>query len=103
MIIVSEITGGQYKTIEDCLNAENEYLAEQERLKKETERKEKQKQFEDELAQRYQCLFDAWCDYIDFLNKHDYEVDNVESKAILFCEVILDDEARKASNYASQA
>ena len=54
MIIVSEITGGQYKTVEDCLAAEKEFA-----LNKEAEEKAKKEKAEAE-AKRQKELNDAY-------------------------------------------
>lgn len=47
MIIISEITGGQYKTVEECLEAEREFA-----FKKEAEEKARKEKAEAELKRK---------------------------------------------------
>ena len=99
MIIYSELTGKQYKTVEDCVEAERK-LKEEIQRQKEEERKKK-KELQEEIEKVYKTLVKSWDTYLKLLEKANYTVDSVEEKAILFVEIIDDAERQKKNTARS--
>lgn len=96
MIIYSEILGKQFKTIEDCLAAEEQY---NKKLKEEElRRKQEQERAEKTIHDSYESVVNAWRYYIKALKTAGYDVDSMEDKALLFVEVVLDAEERQAKD-----
>lgn len=93
MIIYSELTGKQYKTVEDCVEAEKK-LKEEIQKQKEARRKEKE-ELRNQIEKTYKAIVANWIDYLDLLEKADYSVNDLEDKAILFVEIINDAERKK--------
>ena len=99
MVIYSEILGKQFKTVEECLAAEEQYnkkLKEEELL-----RKKEQEKAEKAAHDGYESLVSAWRGYLKALDKAGYDVDGMEDKALIFVEVVLDAEAREAGSLKS--
>ena len=99
MVIYSEILGKQFKTVEECLAAEEQYnkkLKEEELL-----RKQEQKKAEKAVHDGYESLVSAWRGYLKALDKAGYDVDGMEDKALIFVEVVLDAETREAGSLKS--
>ena len=79
MVIYSEILGKQFKTVEDCLAAEEQY---NKKLKEEElRRKKEQEQAEKGVKEKYDTLVYAWMGYLKALDKAGYDVDGMEDKA----------------------
>jgi len=96
MIIYSEILGKQFKTIEDCLAAEEQY---NKKLKEEElRRKQEQERAEKAIHDGYESVVNAWRYYTKALKAAGYDVDSMEDKALLFVEVVLDAEERQAKD-----
>ena len=94
MVIYSEILGKQFKTVEECLAAEEQY---NKKLKEEElRRKKEQEQAEKGVKEKYDTLVYAWMGYLKALDKAGYDVDGMEDKALIFVEVVLDAEDREA-------
>ena len=91
MVIYSEILGKQFKTVEDCLAAEEQY---NKKLKEE-------EQAEKGVKEKYDTLVYAWMGYLKALDKAGYDVDGMEDKALIFVEVVLDAETREAKGLKS--
>lgn len=100
MIIYSELTGRQYKTVEECVAAEKE-LKEKIQKEKEARRKEQEKLKQD-IEKAYKVVVNGWVTYLDLLEKANYKVDDLEDKAILFVEIINDAEKRKETDFRNQ-
>ena len=99
IIIYSEILGKQFKTVEDCLAAEEQY---NKKLKEEElRRKKEQEQAENSVKENYEMLVHAWIGYLKALDKAGYDVDGMEDKALIFVEVVLDAESREAKGLKS--
>lgn len=99
MIIYSEILGKQFKTVEDCLAAEEQY---NKKLKEEELRKQKEREAIEKLVKEsYEKLVNSWRDYIKILDKAEIDVSDMEDKALIFVEVVLDAEGRDAKNLQS--
>lgn len=99
MVIYSEILGKQFKTVEDCLAAEEQY---NKKLKEEElRRKQEQEKAEREIKKGYDTLLNAWINYLDALDAAGYDVDGMEDKALIFVEVVLDAESREAKSLKS--
>lgn len=99
MVIYSEILGKQFKTVEECLAAEEQYnkkLKEEELL-----RKQEQEKDEKAVHDGYESLIGAWRDYLKALDRAGYDVDGMEDKALIFVEVVLDAESREAKGLKS--
>ena len=99
MVIYSEILGKQFKTVEECLAAEEQYnkkLKEEELL-----RKQEQEKAEKAVHDGYESLVGAWRGYLKALDKAGYDVDGMEDKALIFVEVVLDAETREAGSLKS--
>jgi len=99
MIIYSELTGKQYKTVEECVAAERE-LKEQIQKQKEARRQERAK-LQKDIESTYKSIVDSWSRYIDLLEKAEYDVSSLEDKAIIFVEIITDAEKRKEKSARS--
>lgn len=97
MIIYSELTGKQYKTVEECVKAEKELKAQIER-EKEARRKEREK-LESNIQDTYKTLVNAWKRYMKLLEQAEYDVGDLEDKAILFVEIISDAERTEENGY----
>ena len=100
MVIYSEILGKQFKTVEECLAAEEQYnkkLKEEELL-----RKQAQEQAEKNVHDGYENLVHAWINYLKALTIAGYDTDGMEDKALIFVEVVLDADDREAENLKSQ-
>ena len=97
MIIYSELTGKQYKTVEDCVEAERK-LKEEIQKEKEARRKEKE-ELRNQIEKTYKAIVTNWIDYLDLLEKANYSVSDLEDKAILFVEIINDAEKRKEKDF----
>ena len=97
MIIYSELTGKQYKTVEDCVEAERK-LKEEIQKEKEARRKEQEKLKQD-IEKTYKTIVNSWVTYLDLLEQANYKVDDLEDKAILFVEIINDAEKRKEKDF----
>ena len=96
MIIYSEILGEEFKTVDECLQAEEKY---NKKLKEEElRRKQEQEKAEKAVHGGYELLLNAWRDYMRALDRAGYDVDSMEDKALLFVEVVLDAEAREAKS-----
>ena len=94
MVIYSEILGKQFKTVEDCLAAEEQY---NKKLKEEElRRKKEQEQAEKGVKESYDTLVDAWAYHLKALEKAGYDIEGMEEKALIFVEVVLDAEDREA-------
>ena len=94
MVIYSEILGKQFKTVEDCLAAEEQY---NKKLKEEElRRKQEQEKAEQEARKSYDTLVDAWAYHLKALEKAGYDIEGMEEKALIFVEVVLDAEDREA-------
>lgn len=99
MVIYSEILGKQFKTVEECLAAEEQYnrkLKEEELL-----RKQEKEKAEKAVHNGYETLLSAWNNYIKALRMAGYDIDDMEDKALIFVEVVLDAETREAKNFKS--
>ena len=99
MIIYSELTGKQYKTVEDCVEAEKK-LKEEIQRQKEEERKKK-KELQEEIEKVYKTLVKSWTTYLELLEEANYIVDSIEEKAILFVEIIDEAERQKKNTARS--
>lgn len=99
MIIYSELTGKQYETVEECV-AEEKQLKEQLEREKEARYKERQK-LKSDINDTYAALVHGWKRYIELLEQAEYDVSELEDKAILFVEIITDAERTKESNTRS--
>ena len=99
MIIYSELTNKQYKTVEECVAAERE-LKEQIQKQKEARRQERAK-LQKDIESTYKSIVDSWSRYIDLLEKAEYDVSSLEDKAIIFVEIITDAEKRKEKSARS--
>lgn len=97
MVIYSELTGKQYKTVEECLAAEKE-LKEQVEREKEARRQERKK-LESEIEKTYKTIVAEWKHYLDLLEKAEIDVTDLEDKAILFVEIISDAERTEENGY----
>ena len=97
MIIYSELTGKQYKTVEDYVEAERK-LKEEIQKKQEARRKEKE-ELHNQIEKTYKAIVTNWIDYLDLLEKAEYSVNDLEDKAILFVETINDAEKRKEKDF----
>ena len=96
MIIYSEILGKQFSSVDECMAAESEY---NKKLKEEeARRKKEQEKIDKNIRECYQLLVNSWICYLDALNKADYDIDSMEDKALIFVEVVLDADSRKANN-----
>jgi BMFP domain-containing protein YqiC len=93
MIIYSELTGKQYNTVEECVEAEKR-LKEEVQRQKEAKRKERE-QLKTDIEQVYKSMVNSWIKYVDLLEKANYDVSSLEDKAILFVEIINDAEKRQ--------
>lgn len=93
MIIYSELTGKQYETVEECVEAERK-LKEEVQRQKEARRKERE-QLKIDIEKVYKSMVNSWIKYIDLLERADYDVSSLEDKAILFVEIINDAEKRQ--------
>ena len=93
MIIYSELTGQQYKTVEECVEAERK-LKEEVQRQKEARRKERE-QLKTDIEEVYKSMVNSWIKYIDLLERANYDVSSLEDKAILFVEIINDAEKRQ--------
>lgn len=93
MIIYSELTGKQYNTVEECVEAENR-LKEQIQKEKEARRKERE-QLKSDIEEVYKSMVNSWIKYVDLLERANYDVSSLEDKAILFVEIINDAEKRQ--------
>ena len=77
MIITSEITKKNYKTVDACIEDERRFLEEQEKQKKEREAAKKN------IDTAFKKVCDAWSEYIDTLNNAGYKVTSLEEMALL--------------------
>lgn len=69
MRIISEITGKEYKTVEECEAAENEALAAKKRAEEEKAVKAKERKARaDEVTAAYQAVVEARKHYNELLN-----------------------------------
>lgn len=93
MIIYSELTGKQYNTVEECVEAEKR-LKEQIQKEKEARRKERE-QLKSDIEEVYKSMVNSWIKYVDLLERANYDVSSLEDKAILFVEIINDAEKRQ--------
>ena len=93
MIIYSELTGKQYETVEECVEAERKVKEEVQR-QKEARRKERE-QLKANIEEVYKSIVNSWIKYVDLLEKANYDVSSLEDKAILFVEIINDAEKRQ--------
>ena len=101
MIIYSEVLGKQFNSVEDCLAAEEQY---NKKLKEEEERRKKERaEIEKIINECYETLVRAWGNYEKALTVAGISVDDMEDKALIFVEVVLDADNRKAHNLKSQA
>jgi hypothetical protein len=99
MIIYSELTGRKYNTVEECVEAERK-LKEQIEKEKEARRQERQK-LDSDIYETYKALVNGWRNYINLLERAEYDVSSLEDKAILFVEIINDAERQKEKNTRS--
>lgn len=96
MIIYSEILGKEFKTVDECLQAEEKY---NKKLKEEElRRKQEKEKAEKAIHEGYEMLLNAWRTYLLALDKAGYDTDSMEDKAILFVEVVLDADDREAKS-----
>ena len=93
MIIYSELTGQQYNTVEECVEAERK-LKEEVRRQKEARRKERE-QLKTDIEEVYKSMVNSWIKYINLLERANYDVSSLEDKTILFVEIINDAEKRQ--------
>lgn len=69
MRIISEITGKEYKTVEECKTAENEALAAKKRAEEEKAVKARERKVRaDEVTAAYQAVVEARKHYNELLN-----------------------------------
>jgi len=99
MIIYSELTGQQYKTVEECVAAEKR-IKEEVQKQKEARRQERLK-LEADISDTYKALVNGWKHYISLLEKAEYDVSSLEDKAILFVEIITDAERKQEESARS--
>lgn len=99
MIIYSEILGKQFNSVEQCLAAEEQY---NKKLKEEEARRQKEREeLEKLIKESYEKLVNSWRHYIKVLDAANVEVEDMEDKALIFVEVILDADQREAKNLQS--
>lgn len=99
MVIYSEITGKNYKSVDECLREEEIFL---ERKQKAEERRRKEReQIEAEVRNSYENLVTAWRLYLKWLDKAGIEVEDMEDKALIFVEVVLDADDREIKHLKS--
>lgn len=93
MIIYSEILSKQFNTVEECLAAEEQY---NKKLKEDEARRKKEREEVEKLIHDcYETLVHAWENYEKVLTKAGASVDDMEDKALILVEVILDADNRK--------
>lgn len=84
MIITSEITGKQYKTVDACVEDERKFIAAQE-----AERKKKQES-NDKVEKAYQTVKDSWKNYKKVLEEAGLRISPID-EMFFFLEVIEND------------
>lgn len=84
MIITSEITGKQYKTVDACVEDERKFIAAQE-----AERKKKQEN-SDKVDEAYQAVKDSWKNYKKVLENAGLRISPID-EIFFFLEVIEND------------
>lgn len=89
MIITSEITGKQYKTVDACVEDERKFFAAQEaeRIKRE---EQKQAELDGKVEEAFQAVVDACKNYKKTLRNAGFKVGPVD-EMYLFLEVIEND------------
>ena len=93
MIIYSEILGKPFNTVDECLAAEEQYNR---KLKEDEARRKKElEELEKLVHDCYETLVHAWENYEKVLTKVGMDVNDMEDKALILVEVILDADSRK--------
>ena len=91
MIITSEITGKQYKTVDACVEDERKFIAvqEEERKKKEELRKHRD-EANKKVEEAYQTVVDSWKNYEKVLEDAGLRISPID-EMFFFLEVIEHD------------
>lgn len=99
MVIYSEITGKKYKSVDECLREEELFLKKKQEA--EERRRKEREQIEAEVRNSYENLVTAWRLYLKLLNKAGIEIEDMEDKALIFVEVVLDADDREIKHLKS--
>ena len=91
MIITSEITGKQYKTVDACIEDERKFIAAREAERKKIEEQEqKQNELDGKVEEAFQAVVNACKNYKKALRDAGFKVGPVD-EMYLFLEVIEND------------